>query len=425
MRDGIACGAGARMPEERKFGGMVEFHVRPDLGFDQSGGFNQRKVRAYNERLVLSLIRRNGALSKTDITRRSGLSAQAVSVIMRELEKDGLLLRGEPVRGRVGQPSVPMILNPEGVFSFGLKIGRRSADLMLIDFVGDCRQSISITYPYPMPEVVLAFAIHGIKDLAQNIERQHQDKIAGIGVAMPFQLWEWEDYIGAPAGTMDVWKDFDLAKELEKNTRLPAYTQNDGTAACGAELAFGRGMEFSDFVYIFVGTFVGGGIALNNSIYAGRTRNAGALGSLPIRAVGEKTGQLVDFASLFFLEKLMSEAGMDPALIQRAGYDWHEMGDVLDIWMDKAADSIALAIASATAIIDFEVAIIDGTMPPDIREALVEKVSRMVGEQAFRGLSLPPVLEGNLGSPARALGGASLPLFIRYLLDQNVLFKDA
>ena len=68
------------------------------------GGANQLRVRAYNERLVLSLVRRNAGLSKADIARLSGLSAQTVSVIMRALEKDGLLMRGTPVRGKVGKP---------------------------------------------------------------------------------------------------------------------------------------------------------------------------------------------------------------------------------------------------------------------------------------------------------------------------------
>ena len=36
--------------------------------------------------------------------------SEAVSVIMRKLENEGLLKRGEPMRGRVGQPSVPLRL---------------------------------------------------------------------------------------------------------------------------------------------------------------------------------------------------------------------------------------------------------------------------------------------------------------------------
>ena len=83
--------------------GTVGQTVQPHI-LDTSGGSNQIRVRAYNERLVLSLVRRHGALSKADIARRTGLSAQTVSVIMRALEKEGLLARGAPIRGRVGQP---------------------------------------------------------------------------------------------------------------------------------------------------------------------------------------------------------------------------------------------------------------------------------------------------------------------------------
>lgn len=36
-----------------------------------SGGSNQVRVRAYNERLVLSLVRMHGEMSKADITRAS------------------------------------------------------------------------------------------------------------------------------------------------------------------------------------------------------------------------------------------------------------------------------------------------------------------------------------------------------------------
>ena len=39
---------------------------------DPSGGANQSRVRDYNERLVLSLVRRHGSLAKSQIARRSG-----------------------------------------------------------------------------------------------------------------------------------------------------------------------------------------------------------------------------------------------------------------------------------------------------------------------------------------------------------------
>ena len=57
-------------------------------------------MRDQNERLVLSLVRQNGSLAKTEIARMTRLSAQTVSVIMRELEDEGLLLRQAPSAAR-------------------------------------------------------------------------------------------------------------------------------------------------------------------------------------------------------------------------------------------------------------------------------------------------------------------------------------
>ncbi|MGN6450900.1 MAG: winged helix-turn-helix transcriptional regulator, partial [Brucella intermedia] len=56
-------------------------------GANVNRGSNQIGVRAYNERLVLALVRRHGALARADIARLTGLSAQTVSVIIRALEK--------------------------------------------------------------------------------------------------------------------------------------------------------------------------------------------------------------------------------------------------------------------------------------------------------------------------------------------------
>src|SRR3990172_4575674 len=77
-----------------------------------SRGSSQSGVRLYNERLALSLIRRHGELPKAEIAKLTGLSAQTVSVIVRQLEADGLLTRNKPLRGKVGQPLLPFSLNP-------------------------------------------------------------------------------------------------------------------------------------------------------------------------------------------------------------------------------------------------------------------------------------------------------------------------
>ncbi|MEL7387335.1 MAG: winged helix-turn-helix domain-containing protein, partial [Pseudomonadota bacterium] len=77
-----------------------------------------RAPRSNNERAILSLIRQQQSMPKAQIAKALALSAQAATVNINKLEEDKLLLRDAPVKGRVGQPSVPFRLNPDGAFSF-------------------------------------------------------------------------------------------------------------------------------------------------------------------------------------------------------------------------------------------------------------------------------------------------------------------
>ena len=103
------------------------------------------------------------------------------------------------MRGRVGQPTVPVSLDPEGALSLGLKIGRRSCDLVLIDFCGAVRRRAHRTYPYPTPDLVMDFVATSSLPLVGAADaRGRRRRIAGLGVAAPFQLWNWAAEIGAP-----------------------------------------------------------------------------------------------------------------------------------------------------------------------------------------------------------------------------------
>ncbi|MCV0396097.1 MAG: ROK family transcriptional regulator [Rhizobiaceae bacterium] len=373
-------------------------------------------MRDHNQRLVLSLVRQHGALAKSDIARATGLSAQTVSVIMRQLEGEGLLLRGEPVRGKVGQPSIPMSLNPEGAWFLGLKLGRRSADLVLIDLVGTVRSMRSLSYLYPSPSAVLDFVSEGIGAMRADLGAAHSARIGGLGVAMPFELWNWADAVGAPRDALDEWRIVDIRAEIAARVPFPVYLQNDATAACGAELVFGLGGEFRDFVYIYVGAFVGGGIVLNGRVFSGRTGNAGALGSMPVPGADGRVIQLIDVASIAVLERRLKARGLDAGFLWTSPSDWSVDPDELSRWIGQAARAIAHAIVSASAVIDFEAAIIDGWLPPAVRGRLVEAIVEALDTLDTEGLAPPVVRAGAVGIHARALGGASLPLSERFLV---------
>ncbi|MDB5526824.1 MAG: hypothetical protein JWM58_4587 [Rhizobium sp.] len=391
---------------------------------DPMGGANQTRVRAYNERLVLSLVRRHGSLSKAEIARRTGLSAQTVSVIMRSLEKDGLLARGEPQRGRVGQPSIPMSLNSDGVFSLGLKIGRRSADLVLMDFTGQVRMQLHEAYRYPTPSGVLAFSEGAAAEIQSTMRPEDRRKIAGIGVALPFELWNWVEAMGAPPEDMDAWRDADIAAMLGEKLNFPVFLQNDATAACAAELAFGHGPRFADFAYFFLGSFIGGGVVLNHALYPGRTGNAGAFGSMPFAIQNGRQSQLIEHASVVLLEKMLLDAGQDPSSIWLAPEQWADFGEIKTTWIAETAKALAFAIATVSSVIDFEAVIVDGGFAASVRSALVQATQAELLKLDLQGIAPPVVEEGLVGSAARAIGAASLPLFSRYHIDQSVLFKE-
>ncbi|TPI60369.1 ROK family transcriptional regulator [Mesorhizobium sp. B3-1-3] len=382
-------------------------------------GTNQSGMRDHNERLVLSLVRQHGSLAKSDIARMTGLSAQTVSVIMRELEEDKLLVRQAPLRGKIGQPSIPMALNPEGAFFIGLKIGRRSAELVLIDFLGNVRAMLQHSYRYPAPRETVEFVTAGIKTMRGALTPAQDKRIAGLGIAMPFELWNWVDTAGAPREIMDEWRHRDIRADIQGQCEFPVYLQNDATSACGAELVFGRAGAARDFVYFYIGAFAGGGIVLNGRLYSGPNGNAGALGSMPVPGPDGKPTQLIDVASIAMLERALSAKGIDGSYLWTSPQEWGEIGADLDEWIASASRALAYAIVAASSVIDFEAAVIDGWMPLDVRRRLVDAVTEAIARIDAEGLKLPIVREGTVGIHARAMGGASLPLSERFLIGPN------
>ena len=396
-------------------GHQARFAGRGDSHFHR--GTNQSGMRDHNERLVLSLVRQHGSLAKTDIARMTRLSAQTVSVIMRELEEEGLLLRQAPVRGKIGQPSIPMALNPDGAYFIGLKIGRRSAELVLIDFLGNVRAMLQNSYRYPAPRETVDFVSAGIERMRAGLNPAQDKRIAGLGIAMPFELWNWADTAGAPRDVMDQWRHRDIRADIQALCNFPVYLQNDATAACGAELVFGQTGNLRDFIYFYIGAFAGGGIVLNGRLYSGPTGNAGALGSMPVPGADGRPTQLIDVASLAILEKALNARGADASYLWTSPEDWVGDGAEFEAWFSAAGDALAYAIVAASSVIDFEAAVIDGWMPA-VRGRLVEAVQQALPEDRRRGPENPGRPRRH-GRHPRAGARRSQPAAFRALPDRR------
>lgn len=388
-----------------------------------SRGTTQSGVRLYNERLALSLIRRYGSLPKAEIARLTGLSAQTVSVIVRQLEQDGLLIRSAPQRGKVGQPLVPFALNPDGAFAIGLKVGRRSGDLMLLDLTGKVRNTIHRPHHFPAPQDILQFTADGVKELLAPLDQMQRQRVAGLGIAAPFELWNWEEEVGAPRAVLEAWRGFGLADEIGRLFDWPVYFCNDATAACAAELLFGRGREYRTYAYFYAGYFIGGGVVINGSLFQGRGGNAGALGSFPVPS---PTGaqQLIRTASFNVLERDVMQTGGDPSVLWRQADNWSAAGSALDRWIVTAAEGLAHASAGIASVIEPAAIIVDGAMPAGVRTRLCNAVRQALRCINMQGITPFEVVEGTIGADARAMGAASLPLFANFIIDRDVLFKE-
>ncbi|UYV38304.1 ROK family transcriptional regulator [Rhodobacteraceae bacterium D3-12] len=371
----------------------MSLDARPD--FDREGadsavrGSNQSGMRAYNERLVLSIIRQTGPMPKAAIARMTGLSAQTVSVIMRALEQDGLLTKGDPVRGKVGQPSVPIGLAPDGAFFLGLKVGRGGSELLLTDFLGKTKINRRKLHHLPTPDGVVAFADETIREFLALLPQEHRARVAGLGIALPFRLWDWSDVSDEDSAKLADWRGRDIAAEIGKSWDFPVYLCNDASAACGAELVFGGETQPRDFLYFYIGYFVGGGLVMDNALYTGKSGNAAALGSMQITANGGGRCQLVDVVSLVKLEKMLLSAGEDSNSVWERSGDWRVSQTVLNAWLDQAADGLAQAIVAATCLIDFETVLIDGSLPGEVRAELANRAGlalekRTVPESSFQ-----------------------------------------
>jgi predicted NBD/HSP70 family sugar kinase len=382
-------------------------------------------MRQFNERVVLQALRVHGSRPKAELARLTGLTAQTIGLITARLDEDQLLTREAPVRGKVGQPSVPIGLNPDGAFAIGIKIGRRSADWLLVDFTGRVRDRLVLDYPFPDSETLLPVIEANMNRLLRSLGGL-RSRVVGVGVAAPFQLGGWHRMLGLTEAQSQAWNQIDLGAQVQAMTDLPVSFAKDTAAACVAELLQGRGRDIRSFLYLFMDTFVGGGLVLHSHLHRGAQGNAGAVASLPLRVStgGEPPPQLVSQASLWDLEQRFRAHALDPM----AAYDDRALQEpwlpYTREWIDRAALALAHCIVSGTAFLDLDAVVVDGSIAAPLLQHLLQQITEALKAYNWEGLQQMPRLElGSIGSDARALGGALLPLHACFAPDRDVFLK--
>lgn len=390
-------------------------------------GSNHAGMRQFNERVVLQAIRLHGSLPKAEIARLTHLTAQTVQVIIARLEADGLVRKLAPVRGKVGQPSVPMALDPDGAFSIGIKIGRRSMDMLLVDFTGRTRERLTLGYDFPEPDTLFPEIEARLKRLRKALPVAQRERLHGIGVAAPLSLGGWHGLLGVAPERAARWSGVDIHARIAAMSELPVAFVKDTAAACVAELVAGRGREIRSFFYVFVDTFIGGGLVIDSHLHTGLNGNAGAAGSLSLGVGGGGPRgvppQLLSLASLFELERRFRSAALDGAATTDGRALQEPWRAVTQRWLRDAAPGVALAIHNAACLLDLDRVILDGSFDAALRDALIGEVIDAMDGYDWEGVTRPAVLAGTIGSDARAIGGALVPLYANFAPDRDLFLK--
>ena len=393
----------------------------------QQLGSNQIGLGQYNERLILSLVRREPGIAKAELARLTKLTPQTISVIVNRMIQDGYVIIGEKQRGKVGKPSTGLLLNPEGVFSIGVKIGRRSLDVILMGFDGSVIKRRTSYHDFPEPAKTLPEIENAITEMRGSLTADQDRRLIGIGLAAPGALLSWSHEFETTVQMMDAWQEIDLPAQISEFTKLPVSMMNDVSAACLAELSLNKERHSHDFIYIYVGTFVGGGVVMDGKLLTGFTGNAASIGSMAMATISDETSdkprQVLSQASLRDLEKLLKQNGHTIQSLH--GYQ-NLTGEVLTLfeqWSEGAAFALAGAILNAHAVLDTQKIVIDGTLPPLQLQRLIEKVKKALSLYDLTGLENPEFEQGKIGYEARALGGAFLPVYAQFAPDRDVFLK--
>lgn len=391
-------------------------------------GTNQDGGQRYNRRVVFDLVRRHGALSRTDLARLVGLSYQTVSNITDALIGDGLLVEARKRVGRRGQPPVELSINPEGAFSLGFSFDSHGLRGALVDLGGEARAERERPLTSMHPDVVLP-AIAAVARTLADLGPAPTARMLGLGLGMP-GLSPTGRLVTPPSrtahGWLADWADTPTVETLGRLVGMPVYTDNDASAAAIGELVHGAGRRLSHFVYVYVSDGIGAGLVLDRRPYRGAGGLAGEFGHLTVARDGPpcpcgRRGCLETYASLSAARRRVSGADDDASLVRLLV----DRDPALSAWVAEAGRALGSAIVSIENLLDPEAVFVGGTVPEPLLDALLAAMEPLPARIASVPAGATRVQRAKAGLASAALGAAALPIFAETATDLDMLFSGS
>lgn len=243
----------------------------------QGGKVLPEHARGHNRALLLQTLFHQGAMSRADLSRETGLTRVTISDLVADLIADGFIAEmGMREASGPGKPAMLIDLDRDGHRIVGLDLSGSDAfrgAVLTLD--GD----IVVRREVPVPDADTL--LDAVVELARALVADSHAPVLGIGVGTPGVVDDRGVILTAPNLR---WAGFDLESALETALGLPVLVANDANAAVLAEYTFGGAGD--DVLLVKVGRGVGSGLLSAGQPMRGAHFAAGEIGHVTVGTDG-------------------------------------------------------------------------------------------------------------------------------------------
>ncbi|MVA69482.1 ROK family protein [Agrobacterium vitis] len=239
-------------------------------------------LRQISVRAAMDILLHQGPTSRADLAKKTGLSKQTMSEVIRTLETAGWVRVKGIVSGKVGRSAVTYEVAPDAGFVIGMDIGATTIRVAIADIAGTIVHEVEKSAGEHGGEALLAH-VSGIVEASLKKARVSRSKVLLAAVAMPGVIDPETGRLSLAPNLSEI-GSLDVIKALQGIFRCDVIIENDVNAAVIGESWKGSGIGLDSVAFVSLGTGIGLGVLFNGKLMRGAKGAAGEIGYLPFGA---------------------------------------------------------------------------------------------------------------------------------------------
>ncbi len=248
---------------------------------------DQAYIRENNLSSVLRLIHSQAPISRAQLAVVTGLNKSTISSLVDDLIASKLVNEAGSNSTGAGRPATMLEINPHAGLIIGVELGVDFVSVAVTDFLGNITwRRREDANPNEGQQKMIDQTLRIVHE-AMNAGKKKNTHFLGLGLATPGTV-DLKEKVLIFAPNLH-WRNVPFGKIFSEQTKLKVFVENDANAAATAEHLFGTARRCQDFLFVFAGVGIGGGLFLNGKLYRGKNGYAGEIGHSPIMAEPSQT----------------------------------------------------------------------------------------------------------------------------------------